>query len=740
MTFIVGTAGTFAVTTTGFPVPTITRSGVALPNGVTFVNNGNGTGTLSGTAAAGTNGSYALTFTASNGVSPNASQIFTLTVNSAGPVNRPPTITTTAATTATVGQLYGYDVDASDPDTGDVLTFSLDTFPSGMTINSSTGVIQWTPSGTQLGVNNVTVRVRDLAGLFATQSFTVQVAPAANGTPFFTSAPPTTAIVSQLYSYDADASDPEGEALTFSLDQAPTGMTIDPNTGLIQWTPGQNQLDGNSVVVRVRDVGGRFANQAFVVQVNATPTLPPIITSTPVAAAAVGKPYGYNVIATDPDAGDTVTYSLNGAPLGMTINSTTGAIAWTPVITQTGAHNVTAVASDGRGGSAAQTFSINVSAAQGNRAPTAQDDLYAVRRGDTLTVPAPGVLQNDSDPDGQTLTSQLVAGPTKGAFNFAADGSFNYTPAPPLANSTEPQLKFSYSDVNPAISITRTQPIVIDLDKDGVPEIVFISQGPFGTCKLIALHGNDGSVAFSLNAYQPAASPPIVLCDSFTELAAGDIDGDGFPEIIAVDGDDGINVPAPNRDIFRRQLIALNHDGTHKWTSEDILSKDVSGGLGRIISTGGFRKPLIADLDGDGTPEILVGYSARVATSPGVAAEDFVTAFDNQGRILWIVRGSGSNEGLSPATGTVIVQDIDLDGRPEVLYSDDVYDNQGNRLWSAATCPTCSPRVKDVVVANLDDDPFAEVVYFDGFGQVYVYEHTGALNGGHSTWEPRTAR
>ena len=107
-----------------------------------------------------------------------------------------------------------------------------------MTINASTGMIQWTPSGTQLGAHNVTVRVRDLAGLFAIQSFTVQVNPAANGTPFFTSAPPTTATVSLLYSYDADASDPEGDALTFSLDQAPTGMTIDPNTGLIQWTPG----------------------------------------------------------------------------------------------------------------------------------------------------------------------------------------------------------------------------------------------------------------------------------------------------------------------------------------------------------------------------------------------------------------------------------------------------------------------------------------------------------------------
>ena len=53
----------------------------ALPSGVTFTDNGDGTATLAGTPAAGTSGSYPLTITASNGVSPDATQNFTLTVN-----------------------------------------------------------------------------------------------------------------------------------------------------------------------------------------------------------------------------------------------------------------------------------------------------------------------------------------------------------------------------------------------------------------------------------------------------------------------------------------------------------------------------------------------------------------------------------------------------------------------------------------------------------------------------------
>ena len=65
---------------------------------MTFTDNGDRTGTLKGTPAAGTNGSYALTFTASNGNLPNAVQA-TLVVN-AGPA---PTITSAATTTFTVG-------------------------------------------------------------------------------------------------------------------------------------------------------------------------------------------------------------------------------------------------------------------------------------------------------------------------------------------------------------------------------------------------------------------------------------------------------------------------------------------------------------------------------------------------------------------------------------------------------------------------------------------------------------
>ncbi len=72
-TFTVGSAGSFSVTTTGIPNAALSEVG-PLPSGVSFVDNGNGTATLSGTPAAGTGGSYPITITAYNGVSPNATQ------------------------------------------------------------------------------------------------------------------------------------------------------------------------------------------------------------------------------------------------------------------------------------------------------------------------------------------------------------------------------------------------------------------------------------------------------------------------------------------------------------------------------------------------------------------------------------------------------------------------------------------------------------------------------------------
>lgn len=180
------------------------------------------------------------------------------------PTNQTPIITSTPITTATVGAAYTYNVTATDPD-GNTLTFSLTISPTGMTINSSSGLISWTP--TAAGNYNITVEVSDNGSPVKsiTQSFTIQVGQPgpANQPPIITSTAITTATVGQAYSYDVDATDPDGDSLTYFL-VSPAGMTIDFLSGLITWTP---TTSGNyNVTVSVLD-GRLFATQSFTITV-----------------------------------------------------------------------------------------------------------------------------------------------------------------------------------------------------------------------------------------------------------------------------------------------------------------------------------------------------------------------------------------------------------------------------------------------------------------------------------------
>jgi len=88
--------------------------------------------------------------------------------------------------------------------------------------------------------------------------------------------------------------------------------------------------------------------------------LPPVIESEPVTTAKVGSLYTYEVEASDPN-NDTLTYFLLDSPSGMSINSTTGEISWTP--TSEGSFEVIVEVSDGRT-TDTQTFTIIVTEPQ----------------------------------------------------------------------------------------------------------------------------------------------------------------------------------------------------------------------------------------------------------------------------------------------------------------------------------------------------------------------------------------
>jgi hypothetical protein len=126
---------------------------------------------------------------------------------------------------------------------------------------------------------------------------------------------------------------------------------------------------------------------------------------------------------------ESVTQPVNGSAV-INVDQT---ITYDPNAGFTGGDSFTYRATDGTDLSNWATVTVSVSNV--NDPPVANPDSYEVAEGEILTVAAPGVLENDSDPDGDSMTAATFGTPPTG-LSLNADGSFTYTPAG-LAGSIE---------------------------------------------------------------------------------------------------------------------------------------------------------------------------------------------------------------------------------------------------------------------------------------------------------------
>ena len=334
-------------------------------------------------------------------------------IDDAPPVNNPPVITSNPPTTAIVGQQLVYQVVASDPD-GHTLTYDLvRNCPAGAAIDRDSGRFTYTPGNNELG-EQVTciIRVRDSVGAITAQSMSISVQaepPPENQPPVYTTQPPRNATVGGVYSYDADAVDPEGTPLRFFLSNAPNGAFVNPVSGIIQWEPSLDQRGTQQdFTLEVEDGGGLRTSQSWTVTVSDQVNRAPIITSSPESEAYPGVEYVYVVLATDPD-GDSMTFSLDPlrSPDGATMDEQ-GRVTWTPNQAQVGqivSFRVTVV--DANGADTNQDFSVTVTEEE----PPNRDPVFTSSPPTTATV---GVVYTytatttDADGDALTLVAELL--------------------------------------------------------------------------------------------------------------------------------------------------------------------------------------------------------------------------------------------------------------------------------------------------------------------------------------------
>jgi subtilisin family serine protease len=202
-------------------------------------------------------GTYLITVRVTDSGSPAASATTSFTIFVTRP-NSAPVIAHIADQTVPWATTVIATASASDPDNNEV-KFSLDPgAPSGATINEWTGAFSWTPTQSQApGSYAITVRVTDNGSppASAATSFTVIVTEI-NSAPLITGIADRIVLWGTTVTATAAASDPDNDALTFTLDAgAPAGAMINGSTGAFSWTPAESQTGTHSIIVRVTDSG-----------------------------------------------------------------------------------------------------------------------------------------------------------------------------------------------------------------------------------------------------------------------------------------------------------------------------------------------------------------------------------------------------------------------------------------------------------------------------------------------------
>jgi RHS repeat-associated protein len=316
-----------------------------------------------------------------------------------------PTITSLPVTQGRTSLAYQYQMVASDPDAGDTKTFELLTPPSGMTIGASTGLIAWTPLAGQAGTHRIAAQVRDSKNRITSQHFNVFVeTQVINQAPTILSSALTTAVVGRQYGYTVRASDPDtGDLLSYTRLAGPAGLSVHPSTGLVSWLPAINQVGSHAVSVRVQDLMGLSQTQNFQIQVT-NPNRQPTISSTPPTSGLVGATYSYLPVASDPDPGDVLTWSLVSGPAGATVNSSTGALLFSPVAA--GPYLFTIEVMDQLGAFHRQSFTVNVSATVNNNPVITSTAPLVAEPGQSYYYAATA-----TDADADYVQFSLVSGP-----------------------------------------------------------------------------------------------------------------------------------------------------------------------------------------------------------------------------------------------------------------------------------------------------------------------------------------
>jgi len=292
-----GTAFSYSITATNNPT-SFNATGLTAGLNINTV-----TGTIAGTPTIAGKDTVIISATNAGGT---GSDTLIITVKPPTPV-----ITSASTATGTTGNSFTYTITASN----NPISFNATGLPSGLNINTTTGVISGTPAAA--GSSTVNINATNAGGTgSATLTITINNPPA----PVITSSTTATVIVNNTFSYTITASN---NPTSFNATGLPTGLSIDVSTGIISGTP--TTTGSYPVTITATNLGGTDS-KTLTINVNNPPA--PIITSTATASGIVDSTFNYAITASNNPG----SYNATALPAGLIINTSTGVISGTPTI------------------------------------------------------------------------------------------------------------------------------------------------------------------------------------------------------------------------------------------------------------------------------------------------------------------------------------------------------------------------------------------------------------------------
>lgn len=278
-------------------------------------------------------------------------------------------------------------------------------------------------------------------------------------------------------SFTASATDPNpGDTLTFTLENAPSGATINSASGAFTWTPTEPQGPGTNVMtVRVTDNGSPNLTDAksFTVVVNEV-NVAPVLAAITDRNLNEGLPLGVTATATDVDLpSNLLTYSLDASPAGVSIHPASGALNWTPGEAQgPGVYDLTLRVTDNGSPALFATRTFRVTVNEENSPPALSPiSNRIITAGDTLNLT---LAAADNDIPLNALSFSFVSAPADASLN-SATGQLSWTPALDQAGTNRVFTVRVTDNGLPNLNDTRSFTVTVTADPVVIVEVTAVT-------------------------------------------------------------------------------------------------------------------------------------------------------------------------------------------------------------------------------------------------------------------------